>query len=100
MPEQMFVIDGDSLVKLLTAYFDGDVPLDAKLQSVGVSEYLQNYVGFNIASNQWPAEAALGSDGFHPLILRYEGKQNLSWSKAAGHEPVWGKEGQAFEVPK
>jgi len=50
MNRQLLIFDGDSLLKLLTAYYDGDVPLDAKLLTVGTSQFLQRWVGLMVES--------------------------------------------------
>ena len=99
---QLLIFDGDSLLKLLTAYYDGDVPLDAKLLTVGTSQFLQRWVGLMVESEQWPDGEELdnGKNGMHPLQLRYEGKRNMSWSKKDGDDIKWGIEGQDFEVPR
>lgn len=99
--KQSIIISGESLLRLLTAYFDGDVPLDAKLINVGTSQFLQRWVGLTVESAQWPTTNSVDNnvEGDYPLQLRYEGKRNLSWSKRDG-EPEWGNEGVDFEVPK
>lgn len=99
MSQQLLIIDGASLTALLTSYYDGLVPLDAKLLEVGVSQFLNRWVGLLVESAQWPAEADLRTgDGKHPLHLRYEGGKMMSWSKSDDAErPTWHTD---FEVPK
>lgn len=102
MPQQRIIFEGEPLLRLLTAYYDGEVPLDAKLLQVGMSMFLARWVGLLVESEQWGAVAELpGGHGLYPLQLRYEGRRNMSWSKADGDKPIeWGVEGENFEVPK
>lgn len=102
MPQQRIIFEGEPLLRLLTAYYDGAVPLDAKLLQVGMSMFLARWVGLLVESEQWGAVAELpGGHGLHPLQLRYEGRRNMSWSKSDGDKPIeWGVEGENFEVPK
>ena len=102
MPQQRIIFSGESLLRLLTAYYDGLVPLDAKLKTVGMSQFLQRWIGLMVSSEQWSGDVEIkGGHGLHPLQLRYEGKRNMSWSKSDGDKPIeWGVEGEDFEVPK
>ena len=102
MPEQLVIFDEQSLLQLLTAYYDGLIPLDAKLLQVGTSQFLQRWVGMWIESDQWPESEAItgAAEGLEPLHLRYEGRRIMQWSKKAGDEIDWGFEGEDFEVPK
>lgn len=98
---QLIIFEGDSLLRLLTAYYDGEVPLDAKLLKVGTSQHLQRWVGLRVRSEQWPSDSNIeNKDGMYPLQLRYEGKRNMSWSKKDGDNIKWGIEGEDFEVPR
>jgi hypothetical protein len=100
MPSLKIIFEGDTLVKLLTAYFDGEVPLDAKILNVMVSPVLNRWIGIEIESGQWPD---LPNTNGQPeyLHLRYEGRRNMRWSKADGDKPInWGTEGSEFEIPK
>ncbi len=102
MNKQLIIFDGQCLMSLLTAYYDGKVPLDAKLLNVGTSQFLKRWIGMTVESDQWGDSAAIDgkADGLHPLQLRYEGRRNMSWSKKDGDDIKWGVEGEDFEVPK
>lgn len=102
MPEQRVIFEPESLLRLLTAYYDGLVPMDAKAVQVGVSQFFKRYIGILVDSDQWGDEADIKSkDGQWPLHLRYEGRRNMAWSKSQGDEPIkWGREGEDFEIPK
>ena len=98
---QLVIFEGPTLLKLLTAYYDGKVPLDSKLINVGMSKFLERWVGLTVDSEQWSSEDTIDNmEGLHPLHLRYEGKRNMSWSKRDGDDIKWGSEGVDFEVPK
>ncbi len=101
MNRQLIIFEGSTLLNLLTAYYDGEVPMDSKLVNVGMSQFLKRWVGFTVESDQWSDKDRIeGKEGLYPLQLRYEGKRNMSWSKKDGDDIVWGNEGVDFEVPK
>jgi hypothetical protein len=87
--QKMFVFDPEDLVRLLTHYTDGDVPLDAEVRNVGFSPLLQRAVGIEISSKEF-------EDGWKPLHIRYEGKKILSWTSGDGEtRDAWGKPPEA-----
>lgn len=103
MAQRKVIFEVSSLMQLLTAYYDGLVPLDAKVLNIGISDHFNRWVGFLIESEQWSSDADIKAltDGQHPLFLRYEGRRNMAWSKSDGPAPItWGKEGTDFEIPK
>ena len=78
MPHQkLFIFDPEDLVKLLTHYTDGKIPLDATVLNVGFSQFLQRAVGIEVESKEF-------EPGWEPLHIRYEGKKILSWSRGFG----------------
>jgi len=93
------VFDANSLLKLLTHYSDGALPLDGELKSAGVNPYLERVIGLEVLSNEWDeVEVKAESGHLQPLHIRYEGKKVLSWSDR--HAPIsWG-EPEAIEAPK
>lgn len=101
MATQRVIFEGESLLRLLTAYFDGKIPLDAKLLFVGAGQQLQRWIGLWVESEQWGSDGEVeGGHGLVPLHLRYEGRRNLSWTKRDGNEIDWGREGEDFEIPR
>ena len=102
MNRQLVIFDGESFLRLLTAYYVGEVPLDARLETVGPSQFLQRWIGMMVSSEQWPEGDELdeGKHGMHPLQLRYEGRRNMAWSKKDGDDIKWGIESEDFEVPR
>jgi hypothetical protein len=99
MGTKLLIIDGQSLLNLLTHYTDGAVDLDAKLLGIGISQYLGQWVGMDIESNQWKDEKLAGQEAYSPLHIRYEGKRILKWGHH-GKDLTWGREGKDFETPK
>jgi len=99
MGTKLLVIDGQSLLNLLTHYTDGAIDLDAKLLSVGVSQFLGEWIGLEVESSQWKDEKIPGMDAYYPLHVRYEGKKIMKWGRK-GEEITWGDEGKAFDIPK
>ena len=102
MAEQKVIFEAESLLRLLTAYYDGLVPMDAKAVQIGVSQYFRRYIGILVDSDQWSADADIATkDGQWPLHLRYEGRRNMAWSKSDQDQTVkWGREGEDFEIPR
>lgn len=101
MSSQRIIVDGESLLHLLTAYYDGEVPMDAKLLQVGISKFLGRWIGLLVESGQWPSGNSVeNGDGDYPLILRYEGRRTMSWTKRDEQPITWGREGTDFEIPK
>lgn len=93
MPQQRIEFDAESVLRLLTHYSDGELPLDATLRSAGVSQYIQHWLGLNVESESW-----IETDVSTPLHIRYEGNKVLVWGDK--HTPTtWTAEG-AIEAPK
>lgn len=99
---KLITFDAQTLVNLLVAYTDGEVPLDTKILNVGISPMLQRWIGIMTDSDQWPTDLPLEKDGStQPLHIRYEGRRNMRWSKADGDKPIdWGHEGKDFETAR
>lgn len=95
MAERQIVVSADSILKLLTSFTDGQVPLDAELRAAGVSRTLGRWVGLLVASEQWGGPEIFGG-GLQPLHIRYERKKLLQWDEK-GTPAEW-KEG--VEAPK
>lgn len=84
-----FIFDIEDLVRLLTHYFDGEVPLDAKVSAVGVNPTLQRFIGIELESGEWETN--------DPLQLRYDGERVMTWSKNERvKNPIWH---EAMETP-
>lgn len=81
MATKLFVFEPNDLLRLLTHYTDGGVPLDGEATNVMVNERLQRFVGIEVRSKEW--------EDFTPLHIRYEGARVMSWSKGTGDEPIW-----------
>lgn len=102
MSQRTIYIDAESILNLLTHYSEGDLPLDAKLLTVGVSSVMGRWIGMLIDSDQWRdwRQSERTTDGgLRPLHIRYEGKKVLVWGdKPAGdNAPAWRDD---VEAPK
>jgi hypothetical protein len=86
--EKTFIFEPTDLVRLLTHYTEGVVPLDSEVTNVGINPFLDRFIGIEVKSQEW--------EGFEPLQIRYEGKRILGWSKGEG-DPQWT---EANETPK
>lgn len=96
---KLIIMDGQSLLNLLTHYTDGAIDLDAKLINIGISEYIESWIGLTVESAHWKDEKLPNQDAYGPLHIRYEGKKMLTWGqKNTPYE--WKDEGKGFEVPK
>lgn len=93
MGTKTIYIDADSILRLLTHYSDGDLPLDATLLQAGVSATLGRWMGLLVDSEQWRdwREAKRTVDGgLKPLHIRYEGKKVMIWGdKKQEESPEW-----------
>jgi hypothetical protein len=84
MAQRMIIFDADSLLRLMTHYSDGQLPLDSELQALGVSNYLQQWLRLDVRSHEWTA-----ADAQHPLHFRYEGRKVMNWRQGSGQDPTW-----------
>ena len=91
----MVEFDAESILRLLTHYSDGELPLDATLKSAGVSKFLGRWIGLNVESKEWDGKV-LPDGGIEPLFIRYEGKKVLIWGDK--QSPMVWQEG--VEAPK
>jgi hypothetical protein len=89
---RLIIFDANQILKLLTHYTDGQVPLDAELLSFGVSQFMERWLGLECRSSQWVDGTPIGSDGLSPLHIRYEGKRLMSLGNLTD-QPGW------FEAP-
>lgn len=89
MGSKLLVMDANDIVKMLTSYSEGRVPLDAELNHVAVDSILKRQIAFIMTSQQWPEEELLeNGKGYGPLQIRYEGKRMMTWGKK-GTEVFW-----------
>lgn len=85
MAQRLIVFDVDSLVRLLTHYSEGDVPLDARVKEVGFNPLLPRYIGIEVESRQWRSEET------QPFHFRYAGQKVLRWGDRREGRPSWGE---------
>lgn len=100
MAERMIIFDANSLLKLMTHYSDGRLPLDGELRSVGVGTILAREIGMDVESKDWGnAPLAPSGLGYRPMYFSYEGKRTMNWT-GDPHDPVmWSNENE-IEAPK
>jgi hypothetical protein len=93
MASRLIIFDPQSLVKLMTHYSEGDVPMDVEVTSVGFSQFLPRWIGMDTQSREWEERPDDENQMYH---FRYEGKKTLSWG--GGQEQLeWKK---SVDAPK
>jgi hypothetical protein len=80
--QKIFMFDPRDLLRLVTHYTDGEVPLDAEVGEVGFNPYLERMIGIEVESPEWETT--------EPLHIRYDCRKVLSWTKD-GSQPEWGE---------
>lgn len=78
MATRLVEFDVASLLKLLTHYSEGAVPLEAEVRNVQISRFLPRWIALVVDSPSWegtPFEKGDGYNGIEPLHVRYEGKR-------------------------
>jgi hypothetical protein len=79
---KLFVFDPRDLVRLMTHYTDGEVPLNAEVSNVLFHPQLERMMAIEVMSNEW--------ETMTPLHIRYTGKKVMSWHKGLGVDhPEW-----------
>ena len=84
MGTKLLIVDAQSIIRLLTHYTNGTVPLDCEALGIGVSQYLQRWIGIETRSAQWPegdavAHGNVDDVGYYPLHIRYDGSHIVKW---------------------
>ena len=96
MAEKTIYIDAESILQLLTHYSEGDLPIEAKLLSAGVSPVLGRWIGLLVDSEQWRdwrGAERTQDGGLRPLHIRYEGKKVMVWGDGKRETPPEWREG-------
>ena len=94
MPQRRIEFDAQSLLRLLTHYFQDHelgMPVGAELVSAGVSPYINRWIMLEVKSDEWnegnvPVDPVTGQPEF--LHLRYEGRKTASWQGGDPTKPV------------
>lgn len=100
MPARIIEFDAASLVKLLTHYTEGQVPLNSEIKNMAVSQMVSRWVALMIESPDWTHDP-MDNSGFNytqPLFIKYMGKRIQTIHNTA-RPGEWGLEG-AIEAPK
>lgn len=101
MASRLVIFDVQSLLRLMTHYSCGEVPLAAEAKAFAVSARLPRWVSIIAESNEWqdtPLEQGDGYGGQAPLHFRYEGKRTMKIVDEAG-TAQWSPEAYV-EAPK
>jgi len=76
LAKRIIEIPGDSLLRLLTHYTDGDIGLGAELLAVAQSQFLASWLSLQVRDDAW--QAPVGEEGvLRPYFFRYEGAKTL-----------------------
>ena len=98
MPSKHIYFDAESVLRLLTHYTEGVVPVDAELRGAGVSQYLQQWIGLDVESNGWSGAEVPGG-GLPPLHIRYEGRKVMIFQGGPEDPVVWTPQPEAPRGP-
>lgn len=99
MATRSVIFDANSLMKLLTHYSEGEIPLNSELKQLLASAMLPNWIGLVVESDQWP-DTSTGKSGYGgqaPYHFRYEGKRTMRWD-GQHHDVRWSDQ-NAIETP-
>lgn len=101
MASRTIQFDLNSLVKLLTHFTSGEIPLDAEPSAFLASPIMQRWITLVLRSNDWSGTplATAGYGGTEPFFIRYENKQLLQWQGKEQEYGVWSQPGE-IEAPK
>jgi hypothetical protein len=70
--ERLVIFDAEAVLRLLAHYDQGEnLPMDVELLNVGVSPFVQRWIGFECRSNKWQGGKLLPGGGLSPLHMRY-----------------------------
>jgi hypothetical protein len=101
MATRDIIFDTDSLLRLLTHYTDGEVPLDAKMANFLLNQRLQRFIGLEVHSSQWDCQPDLVTGQLPPLQIRYKNdlvNRLTSWTEGSPEaERAWR---ESPEAPK
>lgn len=87
MAQKLLVISIDSLVKLLTHYSEGLMPLGAEAREFGFSPLLPRFLQLVVESKDWDRP-------WPPLHIRFEGGKMMRWDEK-GTDPRWTESNEA-----
>lgn len=89
---RLYIVDANSIMKLLTHYTEGELPLDSELLELQLHPQLNRMICLLTQSSEWPVTTELtGTGELWPLTIRYEGRHTMSWTDKAS-APVWSDE--------
>lgn len=74
MNQRLLIFRPTDILRLLTHYTDGQIPLTAEVKSVAVSRILQRMLMLSVESPEWPEGTGLEN----PFNVVYEGRKVIS----------------------
>lgn len=99
MAQRMLIFDPHSLVRLMTHYSEGAIPLNSELKGAGVGQILGREIGLWIEAPDWDGPIDPTTGLHYPFYFGYEGRRTMKWSGSPHDEVEWSEEGYA-EAPK
>lgn len=99
MAQRLLIFDLNSLVKLLTHYTEGAIPLDAEALTFEVSPKLQRYISMQLQSKEWHEDVNPQTGELEPIHVRYEGNRVLTIQNPQTDEIKWTDE-NFVEAPR
>ena len=71
-----YFFEPDVLIRLLTHYSDGAVPMNGEVVDFLVHPIMDRKIGLNVLSDEW--------DNSEPLQIHYDGRRISSWQQGDG----------------
>lgn len=100
MASRLIEFDAQSVIRLLTHYSEGQIPLSAEVKAVQISKILPRWIAISVDSPEWEDQdtGQVGYGGQEPLFFRYEGKRVMTLDNRK--DPITWSEENAVERPK
>lgn len=77
MAKKILVFEPNDILRLMTHYTDGKVPLTAEVKQFGVSQFLNRMMIFFVESPEWDEGAGLDN----PMIVEFVGRKVAAWDE-------------------
>jgi len=70
---KLIIFEPNDLLRLMTHYTDGAIPLDSEVLNVAQSQFIERWIQLMVRSKEWETG--------EPLHFRYEGNKTMAWTK-------------------
>ena len=77
MAYKILVFEPNDILRLMTHYTDGLVPLTAEVKQFGVSQFLNRMMIFFVESPEWQEGTGLDN----PVIIEFVGRKVAAWDE-------------------